>query len=118
MPQHIVMSFDLDLSELAAKIGEMGKLDQKQVTDAVYALSTRDRALEQIVRADDAIDILPRELEEKAVSMIARHQPMAVDLREIVDALRIANDLERIGDLAANIAKSVIGCTERATRGV
>jgi phosphate transport system protein len=103
------MSFDLDLSELAAKIGEMGKLDQKQVTDAVYALSTRDRALaEQVVRADDAIDILQRELEEKAVSMIARRQPMAVDLREIVGALRIANDLERIGDLAVNIAKSVI----------
>jgi phosphate transport system protein len=87
----------------------MGKLDQKQITDAVRALTTHDRVLaEQVVRADDAIDILQRELEEKAVSTIARRQPMAVDLCEIVGALRIANDLERVGDLAVNIANSVM----------
>jgi phosphate transport system protein len=108
MPQHIVRAFDVDLSGLATKIGEMGKLDQKQITEAVQALSKHDRALaEQVIRADDAVDALQRELEESAVSTIARRQPMAVDLREIVSALRIANDLERVGDLAVNIARSV-----------
>ena len=58
--------------------------------------------------ADATIDALQREIEEKAVLTIARRQPMAVDLREIVGALRVANDLERIGDLAKNIAKRVI----------
>jgi phosphate transport system protein len=108
MPQHIVRGFDVDLLCLATKIGEMGKLDRKQITDAVHALSAHDSALaEQVIRADDAVDALQRELEEKAVSTIARRQPMAVDLREIVGALRIANDLERVGDLAVNIARSV-----------
>ena len=68
-----------------------------------------DIALAQRVAAADVnIDTLQHEIEEKAVGTIARRQPMAVDLREIVGALRIANDLERIGDLAKNIANRVI----------
>jgi phosphate transport system protein len=59
------------------------------------------------IALDDKIDYLQREIEEKAILTIARRQPMAVDLREIVGALRVANDLERIGDLAKNIAKRV-----------
>jgi phosphate transport system protein len=87
----------------------MGGLAEKQVADAVDALARRDTTLAQRVTAADVhIDTLQHEIEEKAVLTIARRQPMAVDLREIVSALRISNDLERIGDLAKNIAKRVI----------
>ena len=63
---------------------------------------------QRVTAADANIDTLQREIEEKAVLTIARRQPMAVDLREVVGALRLANDLERIGDLAKNIAKRVM----------
>jgi phosphate transport system protein len=86
----------------------MGGLAEKQIGDAFEALDKRDLALAERVVADDAkIDALQREIEEKAILTIARRQPMAVDLREIVGALRVSNDLERIGDLAKNIAKRV-----------
>ena len=62
----------------------------------------------RVIAGDDAIDVLQREIEEKAILTIARRQPMAVDLRDIVSALRVANDLERIGDLAKNIGKRVL----------
>ncbi|HEV7602936.1 MAG TPA: phosphate signaling complex protein PhoU, partial [Bradyrhizobium sp.] len=61
----------------------------------------------RVVAADPTIDALQQEIEEKAILTIARRQPMAVDLREIVAALRVSNDLERIGDLAKNIGKRV-----------
>ena len=70
--------------------------------------SATRRCAQRVVAADVNIDNLQREIEEKAVLTIARRQPMAVDLREVVGALRVANDLERIGDLAKNIAKRVI----------
>jgi len=97
------------LQDLARMVAEMGGLAEKQVADAVDALARRDTTLAQRVTAADVhIDTLQHEIEEKAVLTIARRQPMAVDLREIVSALRISNDLERIGDLAKNIAKRVI----------
>ena len=76
-----------------------------------------------MIAADVAIDNLQREIEDRSVLTIARRQPMAVDLREIVSALRIANDLERIGDLAKNIAKRVMPITadfhpQKLIRGV
>jgi phosphate transport system protein len=86
----------------------MGGLAEKQIGDAIDALSKQDEVLAQrVVDLDNKIDLLQREIEEKAILTIARRQPMAVDLREIVGALRVANDLERIGDLAKNIAKRV-----------
>ena len=106
---HTTKAFDVDLQDLARIVAEMGGLAEKQIADSVNALAKRDVALAQrVVLADVNIDALQREIEEKAVLTIARRQPMAVDLREIVGALRIANDLERIGDLAKNIAKRVI----------
>src|SRR5262249_38414225 len=81
-------------------------LAEKQITDAVDALAKRDsERANRVIAADVQIDALQREIEEKAVLTIARRQPMAVDLREIVSALRVANDLERVGDLAKNIGK-------------
>jgi phosphate transport system protein len=86
----------------------MGGLAEKQIGDSVDALNSHDLALAQrVIALDDKIDMLQREIEEKAILTIARRQPMAVDLRDIVGALRVANDLERIGDLAKNIAKRV-----------
>jgi phosphate transport system protein len=109
MSEHTIKAFDFDLQELSRKVAEMGGLAEKQIGDAVEALSRRDAVLAQRVMATDPqIDALQREIEEKAILTIARRQPMAVDLREIVGALRVSNDLERIGDLAKNIGKRVV----------
>jgi phosphate transport system protein len=106
---HTAKAFDVDLQELARMVAEMGGLAEKQIADAVDALAKRDGRLAQnVVLLDPTIDALQREIEERAILTIARRQPMAVDLREIVGALRVSNDLERIGDLAKNIAKRVI----------
>jgi phosphate transport system protein len=109
MSDHTSKAFDSDLQELARMVAEMGGLAEKLISDGVDALARRDTGLAQRVTAADAqIDALQRDIEQKAVLTIARRQPMAVDLRDIVGALRIANDIERIGDLAKNIAKRVI----------
>jgi phosphate transport system protein len=109
MTDHTHKAFDSELQDLARMVAEMGGLAEKQVADSVDALAKRDTTLAQRVTAADAtIDSLQREIEEKSVLTIARRQPVAVDLRDIVGALRLANDLERIGDLAKNIAKRVI----------
>ena len=109
MTEHTARAFDADLSELARKVGDMRLLDEKQIRGAIDALEKHDLALAKlVVAADDQVDALQREIEEKAVATIARRQPVAIDLREIVGTLRIANDLERIGDLAENIAKRVL----------
>ena len=109
MVDHTIRAFDTDLQQLAGKVAEMGRLDGEQIADAITALLEKDTALaEQVIATDDRVDDLQREIEEKAVATIARRQPMAIDLREIVGTLRISNDLERIGDLAENIAKRVL----------
>jgi phosphate transport system protein len=108
MMEHTIKAFDADLQELARMIAEMGGLAERQIGDALDALNRHDSELARGVLAADArIDALQREIEEKAILTIARRQPMAVDLRDIVGALRVSNDLERIGDLAKNIAKRV-----------
>ena len=122
--QHTARAFDTDLEDLTRKVAEMGGLAEKQIADAIDALSRRDHELaRKVVAADAAIDVLQLEIEEKAILTIARRQPMAVDLREIVAALRIANDLERIGDLAKNIGKRVLALSgefpsQKVIRGV
>jgi len=108
MMEHTIRAFDADLQELGRMIAEMGGLAERQIGDALDALNQRDPELAQgVVATDTLIDALQREIEGKAILTIARRQPMAVDLRDIVGALRVANDLERIGDLAKNIAKRV-----------
>src|SRR5438034_6921454 len=106
---HTAKAFDIDLQGLARLVAEMGGLAEKQVADAVDALAQRDAdRAQRTVAADPEIDALQAEIEEKGILIIARRQPMAVDLREVVGALRVSNDLERIGDLAKNIAKRVV----------
>jgi phosphate transport system protein len=112
MTEHTAKAFDTDLQELTRKVAEMGGLAEREVADSIQALTKRDVDLAKRVEASDpAIDRLQHEIEEKAILTIARRQPMAVDLREVVGALRLANDLERIGDLAKNIAKRVNALT-------
>src|SRR6476469_1660106 len=109
MPEHTAKAFDVDLQELTRMVAEMGGLAEKQIADAVDALARRDAdRAQRTVASDPSIDALQAEIEERAVLTIARRQPMAVDLRDIVGALRVSNDLERIGDLAKNIGKRVL----------
>ena len=107
--EHIVASFDDELNELSQKIAEMGGLAEQLVGDSVTALARRDTDVAQrIISEDQKIDRLQRYIEDHAILMIARRQPMAKDLREIMAAIHVANDLERVGDLAKNTAKRVI----------
>src|SRR5207244_11154430 len=106
--EHTAKAFDSDLQELTRLVAEMGGLAERMITDSVDALVRRDVALsKRVVAADTEIDNLQRTIEERAVLTIARRQPMAVDLREIVSAMRVAVDLERIGDLAKNTGNRV-----------
>jgi len=111
--EHTTRAFDSDLQELARSVAEMGGLVERQIVDAVHALVDRDTDLaERVIATDPTIDALQHEIEEKAVLTIARRQPMAVDLREIVGAMRVCNDLERIGDHAKHIGKRVVALDE------
>jgi len=107
--EHTARIFDNDLNKVTQLVAQMGGLAQKQVTDASDALARHDIALaRRVIELDASVDELQRQIEEKAVATIALRQPLAFDLRALVAMLRIANDLERIGDLAKNIGKRVI----------
>ena len=106
---HTVSSFDEELKFLVRRISEMGGIAERMVADSVTALTNGDLDLAQKVIADDAqLDDAERQIDERAVVVIAKRQPMASDLREIIGSIRIASDLERVGDLGKNIAKRVI----------
>ena len=109
MTEHTAKAFDSDLQQIMRKVAEMGGLAERQIADAVRALAERDAELaEHVIATDPTIDALQHEIEEKTILTIARRQPMAVDLREIVGAMRVCNDLERIGDHAKHIGKRVV----------
>jgi phosphate transport system protein len=109
MSTHTLKAFDVDLEELSRMVAEMGGLAEKEIADSIMALARRDLDLAQrVIALDPTVDALQRTIEEKAILTIARRQPMAVDLRDIVGSLRVSNDLERIGDHAKNIAKRVL----------
>jgi phosphate transport system protein len=109
MKEHIVSSYENELRDLTRKVAEMGGRAERLVADSVAALLKRDAELaERVIVQDKAVDVLQREIEEDSIAMIARRQPLATDLREIVSALRVAGDLERIGDLAKNTAKRAL----------
>ena len=106
--EHTAKAFDSDLQELTRLVAEMGGMVERMITESVDALVRRDVALgNRVVASDVEIDRLQHLIEERAVLTIARRQPMAIDLREIVGAMRVATDLERIGDLAKNMGKRV-----------
>ena len=102
--EHIVKAYDAELTRLSELISRMGEMAEKQIGRAITALSERDAELASQVVADDLeIDGLEAEIHEFTVRLLALRQPMARDLRQIVAALRIAPDLERIGDYAKNV---------------
>ncbi len=106
MMPHTVKSYESELALLDKKIAQMGGLAEHNLAQAFDAMQKRDpRLADMVIAADASIDVLEKDVEEQVIEMIARRQPMANDLRHVIAALRITNDLERIGDLAKNIAK-------------
>ena len=104
--EHIVRSFDKEMSRLTGEIAAMGHLAVAQLEAAMAALAGRDSAAARhVVDHDDALDTQERRISDDVLRLLALRQPMARDLREILAALRIASDIERIGDYAANVAK-------------
>jgi phosphate transport system protein len=113
--EHIVKSFDEELKQLTNCIARMGGLAESQIAGAIQAVVRRDADFASgVVQGDQKIDDLEREVDERAVQMLARRQPMAGDLRAVVAALRIASDVERIADYAANVAKRAIALAQMA----
>ena len=109
MSDHIVRSFDDELLALGRSISEMGGIAETMFASSVDALVRSDTQLAQrVIATDQRLDALEREIEEKAILTIAKRQPMAVDLRAIISSIRLAADLERVGDLAKNIGKRVV----------
>ncbi|MFD0988202.1 phosphate signaling complex protein PhoU [Methyloligella solikamskensis] len=111
--EHIVSAYEEELSSLNNKIARMGGLAEQVLGQSIDALQGRDPELAgNTIQQDEAIDALEKEIEEQAITMIARRQPLAYDLRQIMAALRISSDLERIGDLGKNIAKRALAVVE------
>ncbi|PBC07748.1 phosphate signaling complex protein PhoU [Mesorhizobium sp. WSM3859] len=105
---HTVSAYDEELKFLSKRIAAMGGHAERMVEQAVAALVNVDHGLAQKVIQDDVVlDEGQREIDDKAIVIIARRQPMATDLREIVGAIRISADIERVGDLGKNVAKRV-----------
>ena len=109
MTDHTVKSFGEQLETLSALVAQMGGLTEAQFASAIEAISRRDSAAaERAVGGDARIDEMQVEIEERALKLLALRQPMAVDLRETLAAIKTAGELERIGDLAKNIAKRAL----------
>ena len=103
---HIVKSYDEHITLLTRKILEMGGLVEQQIARAIEALVNRDvEQANRVIEHDDQIDLMEEEIDQYAIRLLATRQPMAVDLRLITMAMKISNDLERMGDYATNIAK-------------
>ena len=116
MGEHTVTSFDEELDHIDRLIRQMSDLAGAMLDASTRALIDTDSALAQRAISDDAVmDARQRELDERAITLIAKRQPMAQDLRAVVGAIRMAGDLERIGDLAKNIAKRVSAVGQGAT---
>ena len=109
MTDHIVKAYDRELGTLGQRIAEMGGIAEQMLSDAMEALGALNADLARhVVSVDPRLDTLQRAVEDDAILTIARRQPLAVDLRECVAAIRISGDLERVGDLAKYIAKRTV----------
>lgn len=109
MGEHIVSIFDEELLAIQAKISEMGGLVEECLSLALRAVREQDeKAAHMAIELDDRVNALDTEIEEMATNMIALRQPMAVDLRTLLSALKINSTLERIGDLSKNIARRAV----------
>ncbi|MFI5020574.1 MAG: phosphate signaling complex protein PhoU [Alphaproteobacteria bacterium] len=107
--EHIIKAYDQELDQLNNTIAQMGGLAEIQLANAIEAVVERDTELASAtVEADARIDALEHQVQDQVVRLLALRQPMARDLRNIVAALKISSDLERIGDYATNVAKRSI----------
>jgi phosphate transport system protein len=108
MSEHIVKSYDEQLESINSNLIVMGGLVENQIKNSIKALEDKDTAFaEQIIQDDNKINAIEKEINALAYKIIAMRQPLANDLRTVISALSIANDLERMGDHATNIAKRV-----------
>ncbi len=108
MSEHIVSSYEGQLKTLHSTVLKMGALCESQFSNSIIALIKKDEELiDKIIGKDERIDELEKKIDDQVVNLITLRQPMAIDLRETVSAMRIAAELERIGDLAKNIVKRV-----------
>ena len=115
MNQHTVKAYGDELNQLTAEVARMGGLAEAQVADAVDSVARRDIALARaVVERDVKLDVMQRDIERKAIRLIALRQPVASDLRKTLSAMKLASDLERTGDLAKNIAKRALAVAETA----
>ncbi|WP_298726997.1 phosphate signaling complex protein PhoU [uncultured Ferrovibrio sp.] len=111
--QHIVQSFDDELRRLATLIVQMGGLAEQQLASAVEAVVRRDSDLAtEVVQNDAKLDTMRTQIDDLAIELLARRQPLANDLRTVVSALRISSEIERIGDYAKNVAKRSIALNQ------
>ena len=107
--EHIVSSYEDELTNLNKTISEMGGMVEQSIVEAADALIKLDHTRAQDVRTTDKrIDEMQQLINDTAVSIIARRQPMAADLRMVVTAIQVANDLERTGDMAKQLAKRAL----------
>jgi phosphate transport system protein len=113
--EHTVKSFDDELKGLVEVVSRMASLAEAQLQGAIQALVRRDSEIgNRVVQGDSRIDDLEHQVSALTVRLLALRQPMAGDLRDIVSALKISSDIERIGDYAANIGKRVIALSQTA----
>ena len=109
----IASAYEGELNYLTKRIAAMGGHAERMVEQAITALVHADADLaRKVVKDDTVLDEAQREVDDKAIVIIARRQPMAIDLREVIGAIRISADLERVGDLAKNVAKRVAAVSE------
>lgn len=112
MSEHIVTAFTDELEHLSANLLRMGGLAESMITDASRAVTTFDLELaREVIKRDKAIDELEAEAEQAIIRLIALRHPMASDLRAVLGAMKLAGDIERIGDLCKNIAKRCLELT-------
>lgn len=110
---HTVKAFDDELKGLNHMVARMGGRAESQLNSAITALVQRNADLaSRVVEGDSEIDAAEQQIAEHAVRTLALRQPMATDLRDIIGALKISTDLERIGDYAANVAKRAIALSQ------
>ena len=113
--ERVVRHFQEELETLQARLLEMGGLAEERVRAALQGLVTRDTAtIERVMRGDEPINELHIEVDSRCFTLLALYQPMATDLRSIVAAVKINTDLERVGDLAVNIAEAAQRYTNHA----
>jgi phosphate transport system protein len=112
---HTVKSFDTELKHLIQEIAQMGGLAEAELAQAIDALARRDsEAATSVIESDRRLDTMEQEVSTLAVRILALRQPMASDLREVVAAIKISSDIERIGDYSKNIAKRALQLNQLA----